>query len=79
MRLSIFHVFCFFSLFFFIIIYKDAHWRFSPVGVYFSLTHYSNVMVFLPYLQSWGLLVVDPCGRAHGGWSSWSRHLLPIH
>lgn len=45
------------------------------VNLYFVII--INVYVSLP--QSWRLLVVDPCGRTHGGGSSWSRDLLSLH
>lgn len=37
------------------------------------------ISVYVPCLQSWRLLVVDSCGRAHGGWRSWSRCLPYLH
>lgn len=37
-----------FYVLFFIVRYKDVHWLFSPMGVYFSWRAFSSVMVFLP-------------------------------
>lgn len=48
--------------------YKDGLFEFNSI----------TAMWWSSYLQSWGLLVVDPRGRAHGGWGSWSRRLLPV-
>lgn len=78
MAVSIFQVFCFFSMFFLSLLDtkistgSSARWGFILVEEHLAV-------LWSSYLQSWGLLVVDPCGRAHGGWSSWSRRLLPVH
>lgn len=51
----------------------------------FLFLHYQMLLTTLVYVcwiispQSWGLLVVDPCGGAHGGRSRRSGHLLPLH
>lgn len=37
------------------------------------------ISAYVPCLQSWRLLVVDSCGRAHGGWRSGSRCLPYLH
>lgn len=37
------------------------------------------ISAYVSCLQCWRLLVVDSCGRAHGGWRSWSRCLPYLH
>lgn len=37
------------------------------------------ISVYVSHMQSWRLLVVDSCGRADGGWCSWSSRLRSLH